>query len=225
MAATTAAANLWGVRALNNNVLPSATIAVSRALDREASHGGCQGVWLPAGWRCWLHSSLGHRNPLSVTLLVQSWACRCPLGESGGLHPRASPVSHRWQHLALSRWAAALCVPTRGCLLLIHAMLRCLQLTLAIVHGLTMSTCGEWDSLQVGPSASGLERTSFAASQVVVSIDPLQSLLQRRVVVNIQAAGTKVSEIQLLSSDHIDRHARGLRRGGTSQPSLRSRSR
>ncbi len=31
----TVAANVWGVRALNANVLPSATVAVSRALDRE----------------------------------------------------------------------------------------------------------------------------------------------------------------------------------------------
>ena len=31
----TATANIWGVHAINANVLPSATVAVSQALDRE----------------------------------------------------------------------------------------------------------------------------------------------------------------------------------------------
>ena len=31
----TATVNIWGVRAINANVLPTATVAVSHALDRE----------------------------------------------------------------------------------------------------------------------------------------------------------------------------------------------
>lgn len=36
----TAAVNIWGVRAINANMLPSATVAVSQALDREVSRTG-----------------------------------------------------------------------------------------------------------------------------------------------------------------------------------------
>lgn len=45
----------------------------------------------------------------------------------------------------------------------------------------------------MGPSASGLERTSAVAPEVVVSIDALQSLLQQKVVLSLQAMGTQAS--------------------------------
>ncbi len=46
--------------------------------------------------------------------------------------------------------------------------------------------------LAIGPSAAGLERTSFAAPEVVVSINALQSLLQRKVVLAVEAMDTRV---------------------------------
>lgn len=44
----------------------------------------------------------------------------------------------------------------------------------------------------LGPSASGLERTSVTAPEVVVSVNALQSALQRKVVLSLQAVGTQV---------------------------------
>jgi hypothetical protein len=46
--------------------------------------------------------------------------------------------------------------------------------------------------VELGPSASGLERTSVTAPEVVVSVNALQSALQRKVVLSLQAVGTQV---------------------------------
>ena len=46
--------------------------------------------------------------------------------------------------------------------------------------------------VQLGPLASGLERTSVTAPEVVVSVNALQSALQRKLVLSLQAVGTQV---------------------------------
>ena len=52
----TATANIWGVHAINTNVLPSATMAVSQALDREVSSAAAR-VSRQHPQKCPLHAA------------------------------------------------------------------------------------------------------------------------------------------------------------------------
>lgn len=54
--------------------------------------------------------------------------------------------------------------------------------------------------VSVGPSASGLERTTAEASRVVVRVDPVQSLAQRRIIMSL-----RLNDTQVRSSGHLRR--------------------
>jgi hypothetical protein len=153
----TATANIWGVHAINANVLPSATVAVSQALDREVGRIRCT---------CLLaaHTSrpLQAAPATSASRLPNCKGSTLCGTDAGTQLPSCVQVS-----VGRVRWIA----PTG-------------------LVGLTpLAAVGP---VELGPSASGLERTSVTAPEVVVSVNALQSALQRKVVLSLQAVGTQV---------------------------------
>lgn len=155
----TAAVNIWGVRAINANMLPTATVAVSQALDREVG-------------RCFTHTI-----SLMVTTSLWAWFSR---------RLNASVRSVCSVHICTS--AAGLPAYPRPVMQVSVGRVRWISPT--GVTGLTpLASVGP---VTMGPSGSGLERTSVVAPEVVVSVDTLQSLLQRKIVLALQATDTQV---------------------------------
>lgn len=165
MGVATAVTNIWGVRALNHSAVPSATVSVSRLLNREVCLCSCHQSWVPD--RSCAACSRRQNHAMSQCLFYTP-----PAADETWMSPWAARVR-----------STALCV----------AQISVGRVKWASPIGvLGIGPLAAVGPVSVGPSAAGLERSSLEASAVVVRVDPLQSAAQARIVISLHINDSKV---------------------------------